>query len=111
MLAVGIGRLSLSRDVEPGEEGSVGTVHLHAVRVADNDGLRAANITRLQVKSWVDYANQVYSVAGVRFAFDPNNQDDWSAVNDTMLNNMMGTGDANWARRATGNCWATPSRT
>lgn len=63
------------------------TIPVHALRVADDDGGRPAVVTADQVKQWVDFANKVYSPAGIRFDFNPDS--DWSPLNNTAVNNML----------------------
>jgi hypothetical protein len=64
-------------------------IRVHAFQVADRDGKRPANISPLQVKVWLDFANRVYERAGFRFAFDPC---DWTVLRNTALNDTLGDG-------------------
>jgi len=70
------------------------TVPLQIIRVADDDGARETHLSALEVLGWVDYANEVYGPAGVRFTFDP--LTDFTTVRSTLINNMTGISDANW---------------
>lgn len=73
------------------------TIPIHAVRVSDTDGGRLTSISPVQVKSWVDYANDIYAPIGVRFRFDPRvDGPDWSELKHTVINSMAGNADANW---------------
>lgn len=77
-------------------------VLIHAVRVSDDDGGRPCPIEPDQFARWVHYANRVYKKAHLRFDFDPDSE--WSELQSTLLNNMTGTGDANWPdAKAAGN--------
>lgn len=73
------------------------TLRVHAIKVADDDGRRAADITSQQVKAWVDKANSIYAAAGIQFRFDPNpNGSDWSNLNNTNINNLSSSNSATW---------------
>jgi hypothetical protein len=63
---------------------------IHAIKVMDDDGLRAADITPHQVAQWVDKANEVFSDSGIQFDFraEPNGPD-WTEIRDTALNNLQ----------------------
>jgi len=76
--------------------GPIKTVQVQAIRVADNDGSRAANITAEQVGRWVDNANAVYAAADIRFQFDSGS--DWSTLNNTLINRMTGVEDPDWTQ-------------
>jgi hypothetical protein len=70
--------------------GSIRTVHLHAVQVADDDGDRQVQITPIQVRRWAEQANRVYASAGVQFLFVPEAPGpDWSVVRSTLLNSLQ----------------------
>ena len=71
------------------------TVRIQAVQIGDDDGGRAARITPQQFKRWVDKANEIFARASVRLLYDP--ALDFTAFKRTLLNNMTGNGDANWA--------------
>ena len=73
--------------LEDREDWPLLTVHVQAIRVADDDGRRPANITPAEVREWVDFANQTYAPAKIRFAFGGGN-DDFVTINDTALNEM-----------------------
>ena len=70
------------------------TVPVQIVRVADDDGQRQTHITPDQAQQWLNFANTVYASANIQFTFDP--ATDFSDVRSTLVNNMTGTGDANW---------------
>ena len=71
------------------------TLTLQAVRVADDGGGRQTHITPEEVQQWVTFANSVWANAGIQFAFEPSR--DFVDVRSTLVNNMTGVGDANWA--------------
>jgi hypothetical protein len=75
-------------------------VPLVAVKVTDDGGGRAAEITAEQFGQWVDFANAVYTPIGVRFTFSPA-QGDFVSVESTVLNNIHGAEQEHWiaARR------------
>jgi len=84
------------------------TLHVHAVRVNDScPGQRPADINPDQVRRWVEKANEVYAVAGVRFEFDPTPKSgDWAVLNSTEVNDLYAElpGDIGWERgKAIGN--------
>jgi hypothetical protein len=62
------------------------TIPLQWMRMADDSGSRQTHLSAPQVQAWVDYANQVYSVANVRFTFDPLSS--FSTVRNTIVNTM-----------------------
>jgi len=70
-------------------------VRVQAIRVADDDGGRVCRITPPEVRLWVEKANEIYAVAGIRFRFDPEGGD-FSELRSTILNNITGTGDPSW---------------
>ncbi len=72
-------------------------IPIQALLVSDDDGGRPCPITPAEIKTWVDQANQVWNAAGVHFGFDPAAPDCCAAIKSTLLNDMTGTGDANWA--------------
>lgn len=70
-------------------------VPLQAIIVSDDDGQRPARVSAAQVTEWVDFANRAFNAAGVRFHF-AGSQADCVTLRSTVINNMTGTGDANW---------------
>jgi hypothetical protein len=85
------------KNVTVAEPPRANTLRVHAIKVADDDGGRAANITPQQVKAWVDKANSIYATAGVQFQFDPDpNGSDWSTLNNTTINNLSSSNSAAW---------------
>jgi hypothetical protein len=64
----------------------------------DNGG-RQANIAPDQVRQWVDKANVIFAVAGIRFLFDP--QSDFGELRSTLINNMAGVADTRWIAEVT----------
>ena len=71
------------------------TVRMQAIQVSDDDGKRTADITTQQVEQWVNKANEIFANASVRFIYDPNA--DFAPLKSTLLNNMTGDADPNWA--------------
>src|SRR5204862_2859704 len=69
------------RHIPPGERGHAYgqqpapapllTARVLAVRIADDDGQRAARVTADDVTRWLAFANDVFAPAGVRFLFRP----------------------------------------
>jgi len=89
--------------------GGIYTVRIQAIKLVDDNGMdRPANIDPEQVRRWVDKANQVYAVAAIQLQFDSHpNSPEWSTLNSTLLNNMMGDRDPNWNQeKGTGNAVA-----
>lgn len=83
------------------------TVRVHAIRVADTDGGRAAHITPSHVTQWLDKANASYAMAGIEFAFDPNiNGPDWSMINNTAINNLSSQPTQTWLPSLDGTGWS-----
>ena len=72
------------------------TVRLQAIQVSDDDGSQLVRITALQVKQWVDKANEIYAKASVRLDYDP--QTDFAALKNSLLNGMAGDSDTRWQR-------------
>jgi hypothetical protein len=85
--------------------GGIYTVRIQAVKVADDDSTRPADIVPEQVRQWVNKANEVYAVAAIQFQFNTAaGSPDWSTINSTILNNMTGDQDQNWNQeKDTGN--------
>ncbi len=80
-------------------------LHVHCIRVSDNDGSRQANTTAAQFQQWVDFANATYAPAWIHFLFDP--ATDFTDLKSTLINNMTGTSDPNWNQeKAAGNLYA-----
>ncbi|OFX16006.1 MAG: hypothetical protein A2Z18_04330 [Armatimonadetes bacterium RBG_16_58_9] len=69
-------------------------LHVHCIRVSDDDGSRQANVTPAQIQQWVDFANTTYALAQIHFLYDP--AADFTDIQSTLINNMAGTGDYNW---------------
>src|SRR5689334_4886609 len=69
------------------------TIPLQFIRMADDDGSRQTHLSSPQAQAWVDYANQVYSVANVRFTFDPLSS--FSTVRNTTVNTFTNS-NATW---------------
>jgi hypothetical protein len=68
-------------------------VPLLALRVADDDGGRAARVGPEQVATWVAYANQVFRPAGVQLLFEPGA---FRELRSTLINSLSGTGQVDW---------------
>lgn len=70
------------------------TVHIQAVRVADDDGANLANISPDEIIQYLNTTNEIFAASGIRFLFDP--QTDVSIVQSTSIANMLGHGDLRW---------------
>jgi len=68
-------------------------VPLLALRVADDDGGRAARVAPEQVAAWVAYANQVFRPAGVQLLFE---RAAFRELRSTLINRLEGTGQLDW---------------
>jgi hypothetical protein len=66
---------------------------IRMIRVADDDGTRAADITPEQFEQWVDFANRVFHPAGIRFEFD---RRDVGSLHSTPLNRATGFAGERW---------------
>jgi hypothetical protein len=77
------------------------TVRIQAVRVANDDGQRAARVTAADVASWLAFANDVYRPAGVRFDFRPA-EGDFVDRRSSVINGLVGDEQPDWraAKRA-----------
>jgi len=69
------------------------TVHILAIRTADKDGKRPADINADQVRQWVDKANQIFAPAYIQFKLDPI-PDPWDPLPNTVINNFDASGAA-----------------
>ena len=69
-------------------------VPVRPVRIADDDGSRAAAIEPAQFAEWVSYANEAYEPVGVRFDYDP--ADGIVERRSTLLNEVTGAKGRNW---------------
>jgi len=73
--------------------GNTYAVRILAVKTADDNGSRMADINSQQVQQWVAKANTVYSNAGIRFLLDDIPDDpNWGAINNTAINNLDSSG-------------------
>jgi Bacterial tandem repeat domain 1/Pregnancy-associated plasma protein-A len=69
------------------------TVHIHAIKTADDDGSRPADINADEVRQWVDRANQAFAPAHIRFELDPIPDDpNWLPLRNTLINNLDPSG-------------------
>jgi hypothetical protein len=87
----------------PASAGEI-SLRIQAIRVADDDGGRAADTTTAQFSEWVEFANASFAPAGIVFAFDP--ATDFADVQNTLLNNIADPNDTfpDWrAQGALGN--------
>lgn len=78
------------------EAAPVLAVHIQAIRVSDDDGRRPARVTARQFEQWVDFANRCCAPAGIKFLFSQD-EGDFGSLRSTLLNNMTGAQDRNWA--------------
>ena len=58
-----------------------------AIRLADDDGKRQADVSPRLITRWVDFANQVFWPAGIRFRFDADGGD-FIDVRSSVLNRI-----------------------
>ena len=70
------------------------SVPVQAVIVSDDHGGRRARFTPTQFAQWVRFANGAFRKANIEFTFRPQVNVDY--LRSTIINNMTGTGDANW---------------
>lgn len=84
--------LLVSRDLPAAEPGAVS---VQAIRIADDDGRRRADISPEQVALWVAKANESFAAASLRFDFNPA---DFADLRSTLLNNLTGTAAPNWTQ-------------
>lgn len=69
------------------------TVPIQAVLVADDGGMRAARLTPQQIQTWVDFTNDVFAAAHIRFTYHGDAQDTVFLQN-TLLNSVMDSSEA-----------------
>ncbi len=87
---------------QPGSPNDViRSVRIQAIRLADNEGWRPANIDYSQFQAWVDRANVIFAKAGLRFEFDPETGGA-STLNSTLPNSNDGPAGPHWPQ-----VWAT----
>jgi hypothetical protein len=67
-------------------------ITIYAVQVADNNGKNITPISSQEVQMWVDWANRVYSIAGIKFIYDGNLE----LLNNTKVNGVTGEKYNNW---------------
>lgn len=67
------------------------SLRIQAIRVADDDGGRAADTTPEEFGEWVAFANMSFAPASIRFLYDP--QTDFADVRSTLLNNLADPND------------------
>jgi hypothetical protein len=70
------------------------SVHIEAVRVADDKGDHLANISPEEIYRFINQANQIFAQASIRLLFDP--QTDVDIIQSTLIANMLGQGDTIW---------------
>ena len=88
--AAGIG----AREAGPAMTSRPLTVPVQAVIVSDDYGGRRARVTPAQFARWVRFANRAFRKANIMFTFRRQVNVDY--LRSTIINNMTGTGDANW---------------
>ncbi|MCC6484116.1 MAG: hypothetical protein IT209_04640 [Armatimonadetes bacterium] len=71
-------------------------IPVHFVRVSDDDGGRPAGITPSQAANWVTRANEIFAQSNLTLLYDP--ASDFSDFKSTLLNNMSGSNDPDWAQ-------------
>ena len=67
-------------------------IPIYAVHVSDGDNGKKANITHQQVQMWVDRANLVYSIAGIKFTYNGHLE----ALPDSKVNGVTGEEYSYW---------------
>lgn len=89
------------------------SMRVQAFFVSDDNGSRKTAITPLQVKAWVDEANDVFASAGIRLDFDPSaGSADWQEVKSTLINSMSGVDHPQWtSQKAAANALAAATPT
>jgi hypothetical protein len=65
-------------------------------RVSDDDGRRETAVDVDELRRQVDFMNKAFNPARVRFTFDAAH--DLAPLKSTIVNNMLGTDDANWLK-------------
>lgn len=69
-------------------------VPLHVVILSDDDGTRTAGVDSKALSAWVEFANHVFSPAGIRFDFAP--ETETSTLRTSALNNLPGPPVPEW---------------
>ena len=74
-------------------------IHIHAVRVSNDNNSYPADITVYSLQKWIDYANAVYKPAGVKFLFEDG---DFFELRSTLINSIDSTeGSQDWFSQKT----------
>ena len=58
-------------------------VAIHAIRARDTNGARATTITQDEIREWVNWANRIFEVTGIRFTYNGA----IATIDDTDVNN------------------------
>ena len=72
------------------------TIPIRFFRVSDDDGKRESAADVEVLRRQVDFMNKAFKPADVRFTFDAAH--DLVPLKSTIVNNMLGTDDANWLK-------------
>ena len=92
MLAVIASRLVSFQPAQP-----VKTLGVQAIRLSDDNGGRAANVSAEQVRQWVDRANEIYRSSGIQLQFNSDaSGPDWSILANTALNDLDSSNPGGW---------------
>lgn len=67
-------------------------IEIHAVRAIDDNGLRETIISNLEIQKWVNGANMIFEVAGIKFI----NNGSMEVINDTYVNSVTGIEYIQW---------------
>jgi hypothetical protein len=70
------------------------TIPVRFFQVSDDDGKRETVVHVDGLQRQLDFMNKAFEPAQVRFTFDPAH--DFLPLRSTIVNDMLGTGDANW---------------
>jgi hypothetical protein len=69
--------------------GELVSMRMHTILLSDDDGSRAAQITRTEISELVEFANRIFAAANVRVEFDASESSmDISTMRSTLLNSM-----------------------
>lgn len=67
-------------------------IEIYAIRARDNDGSRETNITTQNIQKWVEGANMIFEVAGLKFIYNGSME----VIDDTEINNVTGEDYLPW---------------
>ena len=77
------------------------TIHVYAIKVADADGGRPADINPQQVQKWLAKVNELFGSTRINFELDPiPDGSNWLNLLNTSINNVFNNPDSDEAREA-----------